>query len=721
MGVQVCLTLACQGATLPPLQAKMIHERQWQRRAPQTQHTAVAALTGLAPFSHRSPDRLDPEQIRTSLHHVLVARQRAWSSCNQGACGRKFFYPNTLGWEALHLNLPPRTGRSQLPRVLSVEELQRLFTRAKNPKHRALLTTTYAAGRRVSAVGHRPRTDSERARLLLRVEPGKGRKDRSPLLSTRLRAALRAYWHMYRPPRWWFPGVDPDQPLPIGTAQKISSHAQRAANSQHGKGLQTLRHGFATHRLEAGGDVRTRQFLLGHKSIDTTTRSLQIPRQPLGTIHSPFDLLHFHDTPPSLRSNVMHPVTSDCPLAAGRADHDTPRWEVADIFRLSGDAYRAAHPMPPSHQNVMHDMAVGRRAQLGGPAECCANGGFERYASPACRNRPCPTCQTRTQVPWVEARQADLLPVPYFHTVCTLPHALHPLVLANKRTVRTLLFKAARQTIRPGGRPTRGGQSGWTMVLHTWAQTRGAHCHLHCVIPAGAWASDGERWRNADPRVLCPGRALSTVCRGPFLDALQQACTNETFTFPGPSAALGPPQGFAPRADQLCAHDGVVYTKKPFAGPAQGLAYVGRAPHRVAISNHRRVDVHDAPVRFPSRHRRQGDRVQSMTLDAHACMRRFLWHVLPVGFMRLRHDGFRANRGKAHALRRCRPLLDPPPAPPPRCQQSVAERRRRLTGIDITQCPPGGHGPLLRSPLPLLTVLTPSRAAPLEAPRCDAS
>ncbi len=417
----------------------------------------------------------------------------------------------------------------------------------------------------------------------------------------------------------------------------------------------------------------------------------------------------------------MHPVTSGCPLAPGRADHDTPRWEVADIFRLYGEAYRAAHPVPPSHQNVMHDIAVCRTAQLGGHAECCSNCGFERYAYNSCRNRHCPKCQTLTKVQWVEDRKADLLPVPYFHTVFTLPHALNPLVLANKRTLLTMLFKAASQTLLQFGRQNLGGQIGCTMVLHTWDQTLGAHFHLHCVIPAGALSSDGERWRNADPRFLFPVRALSKVFRGKFLDALHQACTNETFTFPGPTAAFGTPQGFAQFADQLCAHDWVVYIKKPFAGPAQVLEYVGRYTHRVAISNHRLVDVHDDQVRFTYRNRRQGDRVQSMTLDAPEFIRRFLLHVLPVGFMRIRHYGFLANRGKAHALRRCRQLLDQPPDPPPRCQQSVAERMRLLTGIDITQCPQCGHGPLLRSPLPLLTVWTPSRGAPLEAPMCDSS
>jgi site-specific recombinase XerD len=200
---------------------------------------------------------LRPEQIRTYLPHLLVERCLAWSSCNQAAAGLKFFYTKTLGWDVLHLALPPRTGRSQLPRVLSIEELQRLFTNAKNPRHRVLLLTTYAAGLRVSEVVRLKLTDLESDRMLIRVEQGKGRKDRYTLLSTRLLTELRAYWHLYRPAPWVFTGRNPQLPMPIGTAQKIYYHAKRRAGITHGQGIHTLRHCFATPLLEAGVDVRT--------------------------------------------------------------------------------------------------------------------------------------------------------------------------------------------------------------------------------------------------------------------------------------------------------------------------------------------------------------------------------------------------------------------------------------------------------------------------------
>jgi integrase/recombinase XerD len=236
--------------------------------------------------------------MRTYLPHLLVERRLAWSSCNQVAAGLKFFSTKTLRWDVLYLHLPPRTGRSQLPRGLSVEALRRLCTSVQHSKYRALLMTTYAAGLRVSEVVHLQLPDIASDRLLIRVEQGKGRQDRYTLLSTRLLAELRAYWKLYRPPLWLLPGVDSAKPRPIGTAQRLSYHAKQAANLQHGKGIHTLLHGFATPLLEAGVDVRTLQVRLGHRSLDTTTRYLRITRQHLGKIRSPLDLLHFNDLPP---------------------------------------------------------------------------------------------------------------------------------------------------------------------------------------------------------------------------------------------------------------------------------------------------------------------------------------------------------------------------------------------------------------------------------------
>jgi hypothetical protein len=408
----------------------------------------------------------------------------------------------------------------------------------------------------------------------------------------------------------------------------------------------------------------------------------------------------------------MQPHATDCPGETAGRKPSAPPWEVADIFRLYGETYRRHHAVPPVQQKVMRDIEACRTAQLGGHAEHCPTCGFERYAYNSCRNRHCPKCQTFPKVQWVEARKAELLPVPYFHLVLTVPHDLNALILAYKRPLFTLLFNAASQTLVQFGHRNLGGQIGCTMVLHTWDQTLGAHFHVHCVIAAGALSSHGERWIEADPRFLFPVRALSTVFRGKFCAALARA---------GSTGAVPFPEGFAQLRNQLYAKEWVVYAKAPFAGPAHVLDYVGRYTHRVAIANHRLLDVRDGWVRFAYRNRRQGNRVQTMTLDADEFIRRFLLHVLPRGFMRLRHYGFLANRHKAYTLHRCRELLGQPSEPPPHRAKSVVQWVQEVTGIDLTQCPHCGSRPLVRLPLPPLSTRAASRGTPGEVPIDDSS
>ena len=310
---------------------------------------------------------------------------------------------------------------------------------------------------------------------------------------------------------------------------------------------------------------------------------------------------------------------------------------------------------------------------------------------------------------------------PYFHLVFTVPHELNPLILAHKRPVLTLLFHAASQTLVQCGRRNLGGQIGCTMVLHTWDQTLGAHVHVHCLIAAGALSSTGERWIEADPRFLFPVRALSTVFRGKFCAALAQASTGGAWPRAVGPPALGTTESFAQLRAQLYAKEWVVYAKAPFAGPAQVLDYIGRYTHRVAIANHRILDVRDGRVRFAYRNRRQGNRVQTMTLDADEFIRRFLLHVLPHGFRRLRHYGFLANRHKARTLRRCRELLGQPAEPPPRRPMSVIQWMHEVRGIDLTQCPHCGARPLVRLPLPPTSSPTAHQGVPLAPPRFDSS
>ncbi len=263
----------------------------------------------------------------------------------------------------------------------------------------------------------------------------------------------------------------------------------------------------------------------------------------------------------------MHPVAPGCALAAQGSERRHSGCEVADIFRHYGQTYRRASAVPPAHQKIIDDSVACRTAQLGGHAEWCQHCGFERYASNSCRNRHCPTCQVLTKARWLEARKAELLPVPYFHTVFPLPHDLNALVLGNKRVVLAILFKAASHTLLQFGRHNLGGQLGAVMVLHTWDQKLGAHFPIHSLIPGGALSDQGEQWIAINPRFLFPVRALRTVFREKFLDALEQAFTRNALTFTGKTANLGTPTGFARLKAGLRQKKWVVTIKNPLAVP----------------------------------------------------------------------------------------------------------------------------------------------------------
>jgi integrase/recombinase XerD len=278
---------------MTPLRAKMIHDMQLHRLSPSTQDNYVRAIVGLTRFYGRAPDQLTANDLRVYLHHLLVERQLAWSTCNVIAAAMRFFYVETLGWTPVQLNLPPRPAPKRLPQVLSVEQLETLFAHTRHPKHRALLMTTYAAGLRVSEVVRLQVRDIESDRMLIRVNHGKGNKDRYTLLSTRLLRELRAYWKIERPWPWLFPGAPGNRHMPSATAGKIYNHARQRASIAQGQGIHTLRHTFATHLLDAGVDPRTIQLLLGHRSLKTTARYLHVSRHHLSKVRSPLDLLCF--------------------------------------------------------------------------------------------------------------------------------------------------------------------------------------------------------------------------------------------------------------------------------------------------------------------------------------------------------------------------------------------------------------------------------------------
>lgn len=280
------------------LRTKMIDAMTVRRFSPKTQQAYLSAVAGLAKFYNQSPDQIDPTKIQDYLLHLTVERALSWSSCNVAVSALRFFYIETLGWDQVSLPIPPRKKPSKLPEILSRQELDHLFACASPPKSRLLLMTTYAAGLRVSEVVHLKVSDIDSQRMMIRIEQAKGNKDRYSVLSERLLVELRLYWKLYRPPCWLFPSQDPTRQMQIGTAQKLYYRAKQLAGITKGSGIHTLRHCFATHLLEAGVDLRTIQTLMGHSSITTTMRYLQVRRQMMDSNQARFDLLRAAEIKP---------------------------------------------------------------------------------------------------------------------------------------------------------------------------------------------------------------------------------------------------------------------------------------------------------------------------------------------------------------------------------------------------------------------------------------
>jgi predicted Zn-ribbon and HTH transcriptional regulator len=364
-----------------------------------------------------------------------------------------------------------------------------------------------------------------------------------------------------------------------------------------------------------------------------------------------------------------------------------PKWEVADIFRMHGKEYRGNHALPLSHLKVMHSIEVCRTSWLGGHVEKCDSCGFKQYAYNSCRNRHCPKCQSLTKAQWLKDRKSELLPLGYFHAVFTLPHELNPLARYNKRTVLAILFKAVAETLLQFGRNNLGGKLGFLCILHTWDQTLLDHFHLHCVVPAGALSGDQRKWISANGRFLFPVKALSKVFRGKFTSYLGNAFAKGDIVLPENQSDLADYVRFRNFMDTVRQKDWIVYCKRPFAGPEQVLQYIGRYTHRVAISNNRIIAVQNGTVTFTYRDRRNGDTAKMMTMKADEFIRRFLLHVLPDGFVRIRHFGFLANRCKKDNIRQIRELLGDSEIITEKTKKDTHELMLELTGIDITLCP----------------------------------
>jgi hypothetical protein len=340
-----------------------------------------------------------------------------------------------------------------------------------------------------------------------------------------------------------------------------------------------------------------------------------------------------------------------------------PAFELADVFNRHGEGYERANAghLGRVERRVIGAITACRTAALGGHVERCDDCGHTHIAYNSCRNRHCGKCQGAARAEWLGARQAELLPVPYFHVVFTLPPAAAEVAFQNKRTVYGLLMRAAAEALMTLAAERLGSRLGLIAVLHTWGQTLTHHPHVHCLVPGGGVALDGERWVACKPNFLLSVRALSKTFRRLFLDGLAAAFARGELGFFGQLAPLADPTAFAERVRALRDSPFVVYAKPPFGGPERVLAYLARYTHRTAIANSRLVAVDDE-VAFSYRDYRRAGRERVMRLAPHEFIRRFLLHVLPDGFHRIRHYGFLARGDRGATLARVRALAPANPA-----------------------------------------------------------
>lgn len=378
-----------------------------------------------------------------------------------------------------------------------------------------------------------------------------------------------------------------------------------------------------------------------------------------------------------------------------------PRLEVADVFRRYGDDYRRSHgaSLSTAQRRVMTAIERCRTAALGGHVDQCDQCGHLRVSYDSCRNRHCPKCQSMTRAQWLEDRQAEVLDTQYFHVVFTVPPAIATIAYQNKKTVYGILFQAAAETLRSIAADPKhlGAEIGFLAVLHTWGQSLQLHPHLHCVVPGGGLAPDGSRWIACRPGFFLPVRVLARRFRHVFLKALQQAFDTGKLQFFNAEARLRERPAFLCHLATTRKTDWVVYAKPPFAGATEEvLRYVARYTHRVAISNDRLLDIADGMVRFRWKDYRHNNKQKTMPLSAEEFIRRFLLHVLPPRFQRIRYFGFLSNRYRAAKLARCRELLGTPQPAAPVAEKDDRDLYQELTGTSLRQCPVCQHGHMIQ-------------------------
>jgi hypothetical protein len=383
---------------------------------------------------------------------------------------------------------------------------------------------------------------------------------------------------------------------------------------------------------------------------------------------------------------------------------DRPKLEVGDVFRRYGDAYREQHrpSLSTAQRRVMSAIERCRTAALGSHLEKCDQCQHQRICYDSCRNRHCPKCQCLARARWIEDRQQELLETEYFHVVFTLPEEIATIAYQNKEVVYGILFPAASETLRTIAADPKhlGAEIGFFAVLHSWGQNLLFHPHLHCVVSGGGLSPDGDRWISCRPGFFLPVRVLSRLFRRLFLECLEKAFDDGQLRFFSSVHELQHRLAFLRYLAPLRKVEWVVYAKRPFAGPQQVLDYVGRYTHRVAISNNRLLDIEDGRVNFRYKDYRHDNQQKTMTLSADEFIRRFLLHVLPNRFQRIRYYGFLGNRYRQQKLARGRQLLEMTPADKstqePEPQKDYRDRYEELTGASLRLCPVCRRGRMIR-------------------------
>ena len=364
--------------------------------------------------------------------------------------------------------------------------------------------------------------------------------------------------------------------------------------------------------------------------------------------------------------------------------------EVADIFRLYGKDYQKRNLQSYKELKTMHHITACRTAQLGGHIEQCNNCEFERISYNSCRDRHCPKCQSMVKEKWLNDRKADLLPCNYFHMVFTLPHKLNAIILKNKKVMLNILFIAVSQTLQAFAKDPQWqlkGQAGFICVLHTWSQKLIDHFHLHCLVAGGALSFDKKQWIGSNKKYMFKVQSLSKEFKKRYLNLFKKAYLNNELYFPGKTAKYESREKFDLLIQSLFKIKWITYAKRPFAGPEQVLEYLGRYTHRVAISNNRIKSIAQGHVSFEYKDRADNDTIKTMTVSANEFIRRFLLHVLPYNFMKIRYFGFLSHRNKRQAIKLIRKFIGSDTAIPEKKKETIFEMMLRLTGKDISCCP----------------------------------